>query len=86
MPGDVNSPKKDSPYFDPYWESIRAMQENDNFLEGVLLRSVDCKRESCDWSTRLMDLLVGGRMDGRWMDGWIDGWTDGRMEEWVMGR
>jgi len=46
MPGDVNSPKKDSPFYDPYWEAIRAMQESENFLEGILLRSVDCKRES----------------------------------------
>ena len=45
MPGDVNSPKKDSPFYDPYWDAIRTMQESDNFLEGTLLRSVDCKRK-----------------------------------------
>ena len=45
MPGDVNSPKKDSPFYDPYWDAIRTMQESENFLEGTLLRSVDCKRK-----------------------------------------
>ena len=44
MPEDVNSPKKDCPYYDPYWEAIRCMQESDDFMEGILLRSVDCNR------------------------------------------
>ena len=30
---------------DPYWESIRIMQTSDLFVEGMLLRSVDCKRK-----------------------------------------
>ena len=30
---------------DPYWESIRIMQTSDLFMEGMLLRSVDCKRK-----------------------------------------
>jgi len=30
---------------DPYWESIRAMQTSELFMEGMLLRSVDCKRK-----------------------------------------
>jgi len=30
---------------DPYWESIRIMQTSDFFIEGMLLRSVDCKRK-----------------------------------------
>jgi len=46
MPADVNSPQKDSPYYDPYWDAIRSMQSNDNFLEGILLRCVDCNRKS----------------------------------------
>ena len=31
---------------DPYWESIRIMQTSDLFVEGMLLRSVDCKRKN----------------------------------------
>jgi len=46
MPPDTNSPKKDSPYYDPYWDAIRSMQSNENFLEGILLRCVDCNRKS----------------------------------------
>jgi len=42
MPTDTTSPLKDSPYFDPYWDAIRSMQSNENFLEGILLRCVDC--------------------------------------------
>jgi len=34
------------PRQDPYWESIRLMQTSDLFMEGMLLRSVDCKRKS----------------------------------------
>jgi len=45
MPVDANSPQKDSPYYDPYWDAIRSMQSNENFLEGMLLRSVDCNRK-----------------------------------------
>jgi len=30
---------------DPYWESIRIMQTSELFMEGMLLRSVDCKRK-----------------------------------------
>ena len=33
------------PRQDPYWESIRIMQTSDLFMEGMLLRSVDCKRK-----------------------------------------
>lgn len=33
------------PRQDPYWESIRIMQTSDLFMEGMLLKSVDCKRE-----------------------------------------
>ena len=46
MPNDVNSPRKDNPFYDPYWESIRVMQESELFMEGMLLRSVDCKRKN----------------------------------------
>ena len=42
MPTDTNSPQKDSPYYDPYWDAVRSMQSNENFLEGILLRCVDC--------------------------------------------
>lgn len=45
MPADANSPQKDSPYYDPYWDAIRSMQSNENFLEGILLRCVDCNRK-----------------------------------------
>lgn len=45
MPTDSNSPQKDSPYYDPYWDAIRSMQSNENFLEGILLRCVDCNRK-----------------------------------------
>ena len=45
MPDDVNSPKKDCPFYDPYWDAIRCMQESEDFMEGILLRSVDCNRE-----------------------------------------
>jgi len=45
MPTDTNSPQKDSPYYDPYWDAIRSMQSNENFLEGILLRCVDCNRK-----------------------------------------
>ena len=45
MPTDTNSPQKDSPYYDPYWDAIRSMQSNQNFLEGILLRCVDCSRK-----------------------------------------
>ena len=45
MPADANSPQKDSPYYDAYWDAIRSMQSNDNFLEGILLRCVDCNRK-----------------------------------------
>jgi len=34
------------PRQDPYWESIRFMQTSDLFMEGMLLRSVDCKRKA----------------------------------------
>jgi len=34
------------PRQDPYWESIRIMQTTDLFMEGMLLRSVDCKRKT----------------------------------------
>lgn len=37
--------RKDNPFYDPYWESIRVMQESEMFIEGMLLKSVDCKRE-----------------------------------------
>jgi len=47
MPTDTNSPQKDSPYYDPYWDAIRSMQSNENFLEGMLLRCVDCNRKQC---------------------------------------
>jgi len=33
------------PRQDPYWESIRIMQTSELFMEGMLLRSVDCKRK-----------------------------------------
>jgi len=33
------------PRQDPYWESIRLMQTSALFMEGMLLRSVDCKRK-----------------------------------------
>lgn len=36
-----DSNHSDNPFYDPYWGSIRAMQQNDQFLEGMLLRSVD---------------------------------------------
>lgn len=39
------SQREENPFFDPYWESIRSMQENELFLEGTLLKSVDCKRK-----------------------------------------
>jgi len=45
MPADANSPQKDSPYYDPYWDAIRSMQSNEHFLEGILLRCVDCNRK-----------------------------------------
>jgi len=45
MPADANSPHKDSPYYDPYWDAIRSMQSNQQFLEGILLRCVDCNRK-----------------------------------------
>jgi hypothetical protein len=38
---------RENPFYDPYWESIRLMQENELFMEGMLLRSVDCKRTYC---------------------------------------
>jgi len=47
MPTDTNSPQKDSPYYDPYWDSIRSMQSNESFLEGILLRCVDCNCKRC---------------------------------------
>jgi len=39
---------KETPFYDHYWESIRAMQESPLFIEGMLLRSLDCKRKSLD--------------------------------------
>ena len=48
----LQAPTDDQPctsqYFpvDPYWESIRLMQQSKLFLEGMLLRSVDYKRKS----------------------------------------
>lgn len=46
LPSDAANPRQDNPFFDPYWESIRVMQESELFLEGSLLKSVDCKRNS----------------------------------------
>jgi len=46
MPVNANSPQKDSPYYDPYWDAIRSMQSNENFQEGILLRCVECNRKS----------------------------------------
>ena len=40
------------PRQDPYWESIRIMQTSDLFMEGMLLRSVDCKRKR--WRRRYL--------------------------------
>ena len=37
--------RHDNPFYDPYWESIRLMQESQTFMEGMLLKSVDCKRK-----------------------------------------
>ena len=45
MPADAASPHKDSPYYDAYWDAIRSMQNNEHFLEGILLRCVDCNRK-----------------------------------------
>ena len=45
LPNDANGPGKENPFFDPYWELVRVMQESDPFIEGMLLKSVDCKRE-----------------------------------------
>jgi len=42
---DANHAGGGVPRQDPYWESIRIMQTSDLFMEGMLLRSVDCKRE-----------------------------------------
>jgi len=49
------NPRQDNPFFDPYWESIRVMQESELFLEGSLLKSVDCKRNS-----NLIYLIMSG--------------------------
>lgn len=42
--GQGQAGRRDNPFYDPYWESIRMMQDSDLFMEGMLLRSVDCKR------------------------------------------
>lgn len=55
MPNDGTGPQRDNPFFDPYWESIRLMQESELFLEGSLLKSVDCKRNS-----NLIYLIMSG--------------------------
>ena len=44
--GQGQTGRRDNPFYDPYWESIRIMQESNLFMEGMLLRSVDCKRMS----------------------------------------
>ena len=36
----------ENPFYDPYWGSIRTMQQNEQFLEGMLLRSVDVSGKS----------------------------------------
>jgi len=42
--------RKENPFCDPYWESIRVMQQSQWFIEGMLLKSVDCKR-TCLYKT-----------------------------------
>jgi hypothetical protein len=42
--GQGQTGRRDNPFYDPYWDSIRIMQESNLFMEGMLLRSVDCKR------------------------------------------